>query len=142
MIYSCLLCTRKSMHKWIYIYIYIHVSSKTKSARYHDAHCVELRFEVIFTISSVINSKNFYFGESQCFDIIKIRKISSYRSSHQRSIVKKGVLRNFVKFTRKRLCQSLWHRCFPVNFAKFLRTPFLQNTSVGCFWNSFRRLLP
>ena len=24
-------------------------------------------------------------------------------------------------------------RCFPVNFAKFLRTPFLQNTSGGCF---------
>ena len=23
----------------------------------------------------------------------------------------------------------LWHRCFPVNFAKFLRTPFLQNTT-------------
>ena len=22
-----------------------------------------------------------------------------------------------------------WHRCFHVNFAKFLRTPFLQNTS-------------
>ena len=22
-----------------------------------------------------------------------------------------------------------WHRCFPVNFAKFVRTPFLQNTS-------------
>ena len=25
--------------------------------------------------------------------------------------------------------KSLWHRCFPVNFAKFLRTPFLQNAS-------------
>ena len=25
------------------------------------------------------------------------------------------------------------HRCFPVNFAKFLRTPFLQNSSGGCF---------
>ena len=25
--------------------------------------------------------------------------------------------------------QRLWHRYFPVNFAKFLRTPFLQNTS-------------
>ena len=45
---------------------------------------------------------------------------------------KKGVLRNFTKFTGKYLCQSLcnfikkrlWHRCFPVNFAKFLRTPF------------------
>ena len=24
-------------------------------------------------------------------------------------------------------------RCLPVNFAKFLRTPFLQNTSRGCF---------
>ena len=68
------------------------------------------------------------------------------RSSHQRYSVKKGTLRNFVKFTGKHLCQrlffnkvaglrpatllkkSLWHRCFPVNSAKFLRTPFLQNT--------------
>ena len=64
---------------------------------------------------------------------------------------KKGVLRNFAKFTGKHLCQilffnkvaglrpatllkkslrpptllkkSLWYSCFPVNFAKFLRTP-------------------
>ena len=27
-----------------------------------------------------------------------------------------------------------WHRCFPVNFAKFLRTSFLQYTSGDCFW--------
>ena len=56
--------------------------------------------------------------------------------------VRKGVLRNFAKFTGKHLCQRLyfnkgaglrpalllkkspWLRCFPVNFAKFLRTPF------------------
>ena len=25
--------------------------------------------------------------------------------------------------------KGLWHRCFPVSFAKFLRTPFLQNIS-------------
>ena len=68
-------------------------------------------------------------------------------SSHQRCSVRKGVLRNFAKFTGKDLCQilffnkvasltpatllkeRLWHRCFPVSFAKFLRTPFLQNTS-------------
>ena len=55
---------------------------------------------------------------------------------------KKGVLRNFVKFTWKHMCQNLffnkvaglspatllkkklWHRCFPVNFVKFLRTSF------------------
>ena len=27
------------------------------------------------------------------------------------------------------LKKRLWHRCFPVNFVKFLTTPFLQNTS-------------
>ena len=27
------------------------------------------------------------------------------------------------------LKKRLWHRCFPVNFVKFLRAPFLQNTS-------------
>ena len=47
--------------------------------------------------------------------------------------VRKGVLRNFAKFTGKHLCQGLffnkvkglWHSYIPVNFAKFLRTPFL-----------------
>ena len=57
---------------------------------------------------------------------------------------KKGVLRNFAKFTGKPLHQSLyfnknaglrlaillkkelWHRCFPVNFATFLRTPIFK----------------
>ena len=27
------------------------------------------------------------------------------------------------------LLKKDWHRCFPVNFAKFIRTPFLQNIS-------------
>ena len=27
------------------------------------------------------------------------------------------------------LKKRLWHKCFPVNFARFLRTPFLQSTS-------------
>ena len=69
--------------------------------------------------------------------------IHHYRSSHQRCSLWKGVLRNFAKFTGKRLRQSLFinklaglrpatllkkRKCFPVNFAKFLRTPFLQNT--------------
>ena len=64
------------------------------------------------------------------------------RSSHQRCPLKKGAPSNFTKFTGKNPCQSLFfnkvatllkkrfcHRCFPVNFAKFLRTAFLQNTS-------------
>ena len=63
------------------------------------------------------------------------------KSSRPDVLCEKGVLRNFAKFTRKHLCQSLffkkvaspatllkkrlWHRCFPVHFANFLRTPFL-----------------
>ena len=63
------------------------------------------------------------------------------RSTRPQVFYKKGVLRNFTKFAWKRLCQSLsfqrlkpatllkkrlWHRCFPVNFAKLLRAPFLS----------------
>ena len=67
------------------------------------------------------------------------------RSSHQRCSLTKGVLKNFAKFRGKHLCQvlffikvaspttllkkRLWHRCFPVNFAKLLRIPFSVNTS-------------
>ena len=70
---------------------------------------------------------------------------SFVRSSHPEVFCEKGVLRSFAKFTGKHLCQSLffdkvadlrpkacifikkrpWHRYFYVNFAKFLRTPFL-----------------
>ena len=68
-----------------------------------------------------------------------------FRSSHRTCSVRKDALRNFAKFIGKHLCPSLffnkvagpatlltkrpWHRCFPVNFAKFLRTPFIQSTS-------------
>ena len=42
------------------------------------------------------------------------------RSSQRSCSVRKGVLKNFAKFTGK-------HKSFSVNFAKFLRTPFLQS---------------
>ena len=56
----------------------------------------------------------------------------------------KSVLRVFTKGLWKLglrpatlLKKRLWHRCFPVNFVKFLRTPFLQNISEGLLlkWN-------
>ena len=37
-------------------------------------------------------------------------KCGRMRSSHQRCSIKKGVLRNFAKFTGKYLCQSLFLR--------------------------------
>ena len=66
------------------------------------------------------------------------------RSSCSEVFCKKSVLSNFAKFTGKQRCQSfffnkvgglisatlsimiLWHRCFLVNFVKFLRKPFLK----------------
>ena len=74
--------------------------------------------------------------------LISCFTFTCFRSSHQRCSIKKSVFRDFAKFTRKYLCQSLylnkvtglrpatllkrrlWNRCFPVNFAKFLRKPF------------------
>ena len=68
-------------------------------------------------------------------------------SSHQRCSIMKGVLRNFAKFTGKHLCQNLIFnkvaglrpatllkketltQALSCDFAKFLRTTFLQNTS-------------
>ena len=49
--------------------------------------------------------------------------------------MRKVVLRNLAKFLGKGLKPATllkkrhWHRCFPSNFVKFLRIPFLQNTS-------------
>ena len=72
--------------------------------------------------------------------------------------VTRVVLKNSTKFTGKHLCQSflfnnvaamrpatllkkrLWHWYFPVNFAKFLRTLFLQNTSGRLLPHSIKHL--
>ena len=84
--------------------------------------------------------------------------MTKYRSSYRRCSVRKGVLRNFAKFTGKRLCQSLffikvagrpatllkkrlWHSCFPVNFAKFLRTPFYRTSLMAASKSKKRALV-
>ena len=61
--------------------------------------------------------------------VVLSHDITQPRSSHRRCSVKRGVLRNVAKFTGKHLYQSLFFNKETVNFAKFLRTPFLQNTS-------------
>ena len=78
---------------------------------------------------------------------------ATFRISKRKCSVRKDVLRNFAKFTGKHLCKSLffnevfnevslkkrlWHRCFPVNFEKFLKTPFLQNTNRRLLRNDVR----
>ena len=48
-----------------------------------------------------------------------------YRSSRQRFSVKKVLVKKAFLSPATLLKKRLWHRCFPVNFAKFLRTPFI-----------------
>ena len=80
---------------------------------------------------------------------MNITRIGFFRSSRLEVFCKKGVLKNFAKFTGKHLCHSLffhkvvglrpttllkkrpWHRCFPVNFAKFSRTLFCRTPPVA-----------
>ena len=84
------------------------------------------------------------------FQKIIVKHITK-RSSHQGCSVKKGVLRNFAKFTGKHLCQNLFFliklqasacnsikkealaQSCPVNFAKFLSTPFYRTPPGDCF---------
>ena len=103
--------------------------------------------EIISNITFVRKNLRFKCSSNNSSNVLQmffmtIQIVAPYKSSHRRFSVRKGVLRNFAKFTGKHLCQSLffnnlflilkkrlWHMCFPVNFAKFLRTPFLKNTS-------------
>ena len=59
---------------------------------------------------------------------------------------KKGVLKIFLKIRKtpknsyknlnlNKVSGLLWHRCFLVNFAKFLRTPFQWNSSIELLSN-------
>ena len=84
------------------------------------------------------------------------------RSSRSQMFFKIRVFKNFAILTGTHLCRSLFliklqawrpetllkrdskawnfvekklrHSCFRVKFAKFFKTPFLLNTSGGCFW--------
>ena len=116
----------------------------------NQAKCIDIfiSFEIQFE-KKLLRLLEKKFFEKIKTKIIKIGNKNKQmdRSRHRRCSVRKGVFRNFAKFTGKHLCQSLflnkvaglrpatllkkrpWHRCFPVNFARFLRTPFLQNTS-------------
>ena len=56
------------------------------------------------------------------------------RSSHRKCSVKKGFLRNFIKFTRKHLCQSLFFNkvAGPRHF--FYDHLFYRTPTDDCFW--------
>ena len=71
-----------------------------------------------------------------CYKVVSKRCGTNFRRSHQRCSMKKGVLKEISQNSQGNICsrvsflkKRLWHRCLPMNFVKFLRTPFLQNTT-------------
>ena len=86
---------------------------------------------------------NGHFSEASVIDILKWRNCKIFyllktpsRSNHRRCSIKKMFLKKFTKFRGKTpamesVVDFLWnrhqHRCFPVKFAKVLRTPILKN---------------
>ena len=95
---------------------------------------------MLWSIIKYIPHKQLCIFLSSCAKRIEVTHYN--RSSCSEVFCKKGVLEKFAKFTEKHLCQRLatllkkrlWHTCFLVNFEKFIKTPFLLNTSGGCFY--------
>ena len=65
-----------------------------------------------------------------------------FRSSRPKVFCKNSVLRNFIKFTGKHLCQSFFFnkvkketlaKVFSCEFCEISKITFLQKTSGGCF---------
>ena len=117
--------------------------------RYHKVKTnVKQKIKLIFSLRPRSGQKGL---------ISSLKLATKNRSSHRRCSARKGVLRNFALFTGKHQCQRLffnkvaglrpvtlakkrlWHRCFSANFAKFLRTPLLQNTSGRLLLQNYKQ---
>ena len=66
----------------------------------------------------------FYYAHHHC---VRLSEAVAHRCSLKKVLLK--IAKNFQKNSHARglqlyLKKRLWHRCFPVNFAKFLRTTF------------------
>ena len=95
-----------------------------------------------FSVSILLNVDIYMYNKflrKSSFSLSMSYEDPRFRSSHQRCSIEIVALKNFIKFTGKHLCKALLlitllkkrlgHRCFPVNFVNFSRTPFSYNTS-------------
>ena len=109
---------------------------KTLGGIYHLAITLLLQFFSILRSQLSIQQILVIQGRASIGSVNNPLNSPNGRSSRRRCSVRKGIFKNFTEFTWTHLCKSLlfirkrlWHRCFPVNFAKLLRIHFLQNTS-------------
>ena len=98
------------------------------SENHHPSFFFKKKVQIVCNSSRWIRNAIYFKNENKFQNFFsKIWIIFLYnRSSHRRCSVQKGVLRNFVKFTGKHLCQSLFFNK-DVHFAKFVRLLLIQN---------------
>ena len=115
-----------------------------RSYLYHQQkllYIIRRSYFISYAEVTYIISRSYFHAQKLLFLFYDLSLILN-RSSHRRFSKQKGILTNFVKFTGKCLCQSFFFNkvaglsCFPVNFAKFLRTTFvtehLRTTASVC----------
>ena len=121
------------------LYLSFNMSHPTCKSIHSFIRCQIVIVPIFFVIPIFRSFLNLSFFLFLLYTFFGLLAFSFSRSSRPVVFCKKSVLRNFIKFTGKHLCQSLffnkvagfrpatllkkglWHRCFPVNFAKFLR---------------------
>ena len=85
-------------------------------------HFLQVGFRVLSCNGTLVHLSNLH------ENIFSITLLLFKETVVRRCFYKKDVLRDFTIFTGLRLAtllkKKLWQRCFPVNFVKFLRTPF------------------
>ena len=109
--------------------------------RYHKPKIVfyfyVILFEFFITVFFQNKSINIYFiffdSEAATRGVLSKKVFLEISENSQENTRARVSLFNKVAALRPAtlLKKRLWHRCFPVNFTIFLRTPFLQNTSGG-----------
>ena len=118
-------------HKMISTIMKLHFARESPKTKYYRDY---LKFDISYFNSELSRQL------VQPFVLLKRMKTLKNRSSHQRCSVRKAFL-EILQNSQQNTCtrdsitlfeKRLWHRCFRVNFAKFLRTPFLTEH----FWET------
>ena len=82
------------------------------------------------------------FRQKQPFaNVLQNNCFQKFRKFHWKTPVLESLFSKFAGLRPAKLLKKLKYRCFPVKFVKFLRTPFLQSTSNGCFFRCFLIIL-
>ena len=89
---------------------------------FREVKCLKGYCKTLWMYIQILRLSAWAVQQISCCDCGFPIKTNPDREAATRGVLSQGAPATLLK-------KRLWHRCFPVNFAKFLRTPFSQNTS-------------